>query len=418
MFKINTKRILLLGLVAGYVVFLTGCALKVEQPTPEEQADYQRLREAMAHDYNQKIDQELKNEAEEKKAELLRNPIITLQELKNKVDAFGVSESKVNFVKTREGITFNGKSLSDTVGHITQIEYSSNNGFITYLVEKSDGAYFMKFLQATSNIKPIVVAKLKLEDETWTISSITGEKYYGNNLQIGSNGYVIVGVDGTGYISEHGKNANPISISEGYRVAKFQNGDVVGSKTILLEIPEVVEEEGSISSIFSKAKALGSMLGVTKKQDYAFFDLSNNKLTKINIPNDGKSTLECIQYGAKVNKFVTKCLKYANPVESLYKQDGEKNFSHYYWRVKWFNTNSGVIALTQEDDLGKIYGTNLSTGKKVLIKRYLPGYNEFDASIQSNGKLKLSAKKGMFGSDDSEDVEADIAQLEAIVEKE
>ncbi len=308
---------------------------------------------------------------------------ITQEELKRKIDAFGIAKDFVNFAETDLGITFNGKLLRDADGIIKQVTYDPKSGFITYILEKKDNSFAVKFMQATSHLQPIVIARANLEYGSWVIATITGESFSGSNLHIGSNGFVVPSPEEMVYVFDYYKGLNSVNIPQGYKVAEFQSGDILGSKIILLEIPKVAEKTGSMSSLFGNIKALGSMLGMAKKEDYAFLDLSSSKLTKINIPN--------------------------NPTKSM---------KPYHLRITWFKTSSGAIALTQEDDLGKIYATNLSTGKKVLLKKYLPGYVAFDAFIQSNGKLKLSAKKGMFGSDDSEDVEAEIINLPAIVEEE
>jgi len=410
------KKILLTSVALGYSLLFTGCI--PDEPEPQFVTDFKKqiMQNLKNGDYYKDI--QVGTNSEEKVKKEVSLQVISQEELNKKIAAFGIAQKSVNFVATQAGFSINGTEYVDYEGSIKQASFNHTNGYATILVETSPDSYLLKFIQATSKEEPLTIAKVEFDNGMWKVTTVTGKKLNGHNFQVGSNGFIITRAEGTGFFFENNKGVSQINIPQGYQVAKFQNGDVVGSQTILLEIPEIVEEEGSLSSIFSKAKALGSMLGVTKKQDYAFLNLNSNKVTKINIPNDGKSTLQCLEYGERINKFVVKCLKYADPVESLYKNGGEKNFSHYYWRVKWFNTASGVIALTQEDDLGKIYGTNLSTGKKVLLKRYLPGYNEFDANIQSNGKLTLSAKKGMFGSDDSEDVEAEIEKLEAIVEKE
>lgn len=359
MFRINSKKLMGLGLLLSLI------SQNVSALENKNYAD------------NSGSVNYINENTEEKKS------TFTQEEFKSKIDAFGIAKNFVNFAETDLGITFNGKLLRDSDGIIQQVTYDSKSGFITYVLEKKDSSYEVKFMQATSKLQPLVVARANLEYGSWVITTITGESFAGSNLIIGSNGLVVPSPEDMIYVFDYYKGLTSINLPQGYKVAEFQSGDVLGSKIILLEIPKAVEKYGSVSSIFGNIKALGSMLGMTKKEDYAFLDLSSSKLTKINIPN--------------------------NPTQSM---------KPYYLRIKWFNTPSGAIALTQEDDLGKIYGTNLSTGKKVLLKKYLVGYDEFDASIQSNGKLKLSAKKGMFGSDDSEDVEADIAQLEAIIEKE
>ncbi len=423
------KKILLSTVTATVLaVGFSGCMGNPYQVTPEQQQQaMQYQQEAMAK-MQQMFGNKLPNlnnqntQAEEKAAPVVQIPVITQDELKAKIDAFGISNGTVNFEKIKAGININGKPYSDYEGIIKQVNYNNINGYVTYLVQISPNLYNMKFFQATSNLEPLTVATVKFEDGTWQVASITGKKLSGDTLILGSSGFAITRTDGSGFTYEHATGIKSINIPSGYQVAKFQNGDIVGTKTILLEIPEATNDDGNngattgFNAVWNKTKSLGAALGIGKKEDYAFLNLDNGNLSKINISSEGKTTMKCLQYDPKgYNKVVKKCLKYDDPVESIYSvKDGSRNTKHYYWLITWLNTKSGVIGLTQEKGLSDIFATNLTTGKKVLLTSRSLGYEKFDYELQSNGKINLIASNGVFGSDVVEDIELKIETLPAV----
>lgn len=419
-----TKKIILSTVTATLLaVGFSGCMGNPYQLTPEQQAQADEMRGLMMAKLKQQLQSGGYNapqtQTEEKAIPVVQVPTITQEELKSKIEAFGVASSYVKIERTKTGININGKPLSDYEGSIKQVGFNTANGNVTYLVQTALDTYLMKFLQATSNSEPLVVASVTFKDGTWHISSVTGKKLSGDTLTLGSSGFVITRADGSGFTYEHTTGIKTINVPEGYEVAKYQNGDIVGTKTILLEIPAPTkEEDGGFGSAWSKMKTLGATLGMGKKQDYAFLNLDNGNLSKINISSDGKSTTQCLQYGERINKFVVKCLKYADPVESLYSvKDGSRNKSHYYWKINWVNSKSGPIGFTQEEGLKNIYATNLHTGKKVLLASRALGFVQFDIEVQNDGKINMIASNGPFGSEIVEDVESKIETLPAVVEE-
>lgn len=400
-------------------VGFSGCIGNPYQLTPEQQAQAMQNQQAALAQMQKMFGGKFANQQqEEKKPEVAPLQTITQDELKRKIEVFGLTGSYVKIERIKAGININGKPLSDYEGSIKQVGFNTANGNVTYLVQTAPDTYLMKFLKATSNIEPLVVASVAFRDGTWHIASVTGKKLSGDTLTLGSSGFIITRADGSGFTYEHVAGIKTINVPEGYEVAKYQNGDTVGTKTILLEIPAPQrEEDGGFGSAWSKVKTLGATLGMGKKQDYAFLNLDNGNLSKINISSDGKSTTKCLQYGERINKFVVKCLKYADPVESLYSvKDGSRNKSHYFWKINWINSKSGPIGFTQEEGLQNIYATNLHTGKKVLLASRALGFVQFDIDVQNDGKINMIASNGPFESETVKDVESKIEILPAVVE--
>jgi hypothetical protein len=82
--------------------------------------------------------------------------------------------------------------------------------------------------------------------------------------------------------------------------------------------------------------------------------------------------------------------------ESLYNQYGFPNYSHYFWRIRWFNTPSGVIVIAQENEYKDVTLTNLTTGQKVVAFHSLGGFNSFDVVQDASGKITLSVDMSPF----------------------
>jgi hypothetical protein len=421
------KQVVLSAFAASLMAFaFTGCMGNPYQLTPEQQAQaIQNQQEAMAK-MQKMFGNKFPNlnnqnvQAEEKAAPIVQVPTIMQDELKAKIDSFGVASSVVNIERVKNSITIDSKPLSDYEGSVKQVGFNSVTGYVTYLVETSPNNYNMKFFQATSKQEPLTVATVKFQDGTWQIASVTGKKLSGDTLILGSSGFALSRIDGSGFTYEHTVGVKSIDIPQGYQLAKSQNGDVLGTKTVLLEIPEVnKEEEGGFASAMSNLKSLGAYVGIGKKQDYAFLNLENGSLSKINISSEGKTSTQCIEYDSKnYNKYVKKCLKYADPVESLYRvKDGSRNTKHYYWLITWLNSKSGPIGITQEDGLSNIYAVNLNSGKKVLLANRTLGFTSFDVFVQKDGKIKLTANNGPFVTETVEDVEAKIESSPAVLEE-
>ncbi len=415
--KMITKSVL----VATTVFAFSGC---VGQPelTPEQIQQQKEMQALFMKRLKEQWGGSKTADKEVEKPKVEEIKAISQEELQNKLSSFGTASSPVQIEKTKSGFNINGKPFSDYEGSITSAAWDNITGYITYLVKTSQDSYSMKFMQATSSQEPLIVGNVAFEDGVWTVKTITGKKLSGDTLLVGSDGFVVTRVDGSGFSYNHAKGVKSINVPSEYQVAKFQNGDILGTKTILLEIPEAKENDnGGLSSVWSSMKAVGSSLGINKKQDYAFMNIETGAISKINIPNNGKSQLgECLKYDPKpYSKHVQKCLQYAPAEDTLYdRKGGGKNVSHYFWRVVWLNSTSGVIAITQEDSLGKIYATNLTTNKKVLIAEKLGGFAGFEVSTQPNGKINVTANKGLFGNDLVEDVEEKIKTLPAVVEEE
>lgn len=91
--------------------------------------------------------------------------------------------------------------------------------------------------------------------------------------------------------------------------------------------------------------------------------------------------------------FVNECAK-VHSFESLYRPDGSKNTGHYYWRVQWVNTPAGFLALTLEDGSGKLYLTDLRTGRKVVVLERGLGISDWSILHREDGTVGVKERLG------------------------
>ena len=111
-----------------------------------------------------------------------------------------------------------------------------------------------------------------------------------------------------------------------------------------------------------------------------------------NIAADGKE-VHVYSQCRKRNRFVNECAQ-MNSFESLYKPDGQKNSAHYYWRVQWVNTPTGPMALTLEDGYGKLYVTDLRTGRGAIALERTLGISNWDIVHHDDGAMGVKGQLG------------------------
>lgn len=139
-------------------------------------------------------------------------------------------------------------------------------------------------------------------------------------------------------------------------------------------------------------KALGSTLGIGKKEDYALLNIDSKKLLPINISMGGKQ-VQVMSSCRKRNAIVSQCDQ-MDSYESLYQSNGTHNMTHYFWRINWFNVTGRPVLVSQEGGLTKVATTDLNTGKKVILFERAMGIASFNATQGSDGKITVSAQMG------------------------
>lgn len=325
---------------------------------------------------------------------------ITQDELTSRIKALGVSPSFVQFEPRRDGLKIDQRTYIDPEGKIVKYGYDSFSGLVTYMAEMTPGQYMIKTMQAKSANEPIVIARASYTGTTWDVMTVTGKHITGNSLVVGSNGFT-VSRDASAISFDATKGLRSVGLPDGYTVADFQNGDITQTGDILLEILPETEKSGEL---LGTLKALGSHFGLSQKSDYGLFNIESGKFITFNIASEDKNRNECVQR-QYVNSVAYKCKK-SFSYESLFNDVGQPNTGHYYWRVIWMNTPSKKpISITIERGVQQLIATDLTTGKKVLLKERLMGINQFNVKQNSDGKISVDVQLG-FDHETINDVES------------
>lgn len=337
-------------------------------------------------------------------------PVITQEQLSGKISTLGTSQSFVNFDKKKEGFVIDQKAYIDPEGKIIKYGYDSFSGLVTYMAETVPGQYVIKIMQAKSDKEPVNIARANHQGGTWDVTTVTGKRITGNAIAMGSKGFTVSRESGA--ISfDPTVGLKTVALPEGYSVAEYQNGDITQTHQILLE---VIPSDDKNDQLFGAFKALGSSLGITKKQDYGLFNLDTGKVTFFNIASESKTQSTCVQK-ERINSVFNKCQKSIS-YEALYDSMGLPNTGHYFWRVVWLSgATKKPISITTENGVKQLIATDLTTGKRVLLKERMMGINQFKVKQGSDGKIAVDVQLA-FDHEMIDDVENMLATLPAIQE--
>jgi len=290
----------------------------------------------------------------------------------------------VLFKKKSDGFTANGNRHIDFEGEITAYAFDGLSGNVTYLAKVQDNEYIIKFMRATTNAEPIRIGTASKHRNTWNITTETGKKISGSTLLMTAKGFVVI-LKGTGFFYDPGHGIKSISSPDGYRIAKYQAGDISSTGYILVE--KLPKKAGSFGKLFSSVKSLGGSFGGEGNQDYALMNIQSQKLTPLFV---GYTERE----------------KFGRDNRYLYYKGGLKNpnSGHYYWRVEWFKVKSGVYVAYVINGIKEAKVIHLDTGlEKTMFERML-GISSLNSYIQKNGKIKVVADMG-FSAESIDDLE-------------
>lgn len=326
-------------------------------------------------------------------------PVITQEELIAKINSLGKSNGFTVFSQKKEGFAINQKNYMDPEGKVVKYGFDGVSGMVSYLAEITPGQYVIKTMQAQSSGEAVVIANARQIGGIWEVMTVTGKRLTGEAIVMGSRGFTLNRENGA-IIFDPLSGIKTAAIPDGYAIADFQNGDATQTKFVLLE---TIKPEDDNSKLMGTFKSLGSSLGLTKKEDYGLMNLDTGKMSMFNISSESKNRSECIQK-QRINSLVNKCEKSIS-FETLYDQFGMPNVGHYYWRVTWMKTPSQkIIAITIEDGVKRLIATDLTTGKRVLLKERMMGINQFKVRQDESGKIAVDVQLG-FANETVEDVE-------------
>jgi hypothetical protein len=290
-------------------------------------------------------------------------------------------------VERKDGFELNGQVIVDSEGRITSVASDVVSGAITYVVQTSKGVS-IKAMSAADPGRTQVIATGQQTSNGWELQTRTGKTLTGQTVAVLSDGF-LVAREAAAFRYKSGQGVTNIIFPTGWALTPLQRGDVGSTGHILLEKDGAVGDN-SVMRLMSSLQTIGALMGATRKEDYALFNVKTRKLLPINVSANGK-TINLHSQCRKRNNFVSECAQMQS-FESLYDRDGRRNNTHYYWSVHWVNTPSGPMALTLEDGMGRLFLTDLQSEKKVVVLERSLGISGWDLVTHSDGRIGVKGK--------------------------
>ena len=343
-------------------------------------------------------------------------PVVKDTELSKTFESWKPLEKGVVFTRFRDGFAINGERYIDSEGTITSYGFDSQSGDFTYLAQ-SDNKFILKTGRAFSDAEPVTIGSAQRINGGWAVTTVTGKKLSGSRLIPLARGF-IVARDNTGFRYVPGKGTSNIVGPEQFSIAALQSGDISSTGYILLErkpdANATSSPSSSVGALFNSARALGSTLGIGKKEDYALLNIDTKQIVPVNVSLEDKQ-VQVMSMCQKRNFFIADCQK-MDSFESLFQPNGMKNMTHYFWRITWLNAQGRPVLISQEGGLSKISETDLTTGKKVILFDRTMGISEFAVTKNLDGKISVAAQLG-FSKETKDDVVSLLDTLPDVSEK-
>lgn len=390
---------LLLGGCAEMIPALPGVQRSQAELTPEQS---QRLADALL----QRLERQPSSAAAAPSQAAQTPPAATLSEteLAKRLAQQPALPTGVVVEGRRDGFAVNGTRYIDPEGAIVRYGADPLSGDVTYMAQIDRDSFVLKTLRVATGTEPITIGTASRRSGLWQVDTVTGKTLRGWRLIPLARG-VLVGRDNTGFAYVAGEGTRSFAAPESFDLAGFQNGDIAGTDYVLLERRQE-EAQGPFGETIGAIAALGNALGVVRKEDYVLYSMSTGKMHPLDIAADGKSTSVYSQ--CKRRNAVLNLCDRVDFVDSLYDAQGMPNFSHYYWRVSWYRTPQGPIAIAQESGLKDITVTDLGSGKKVTAFNRELGIAGFTSRQGADGRVSVVAQMG-FGMEALEDAAALLA---------
>lgn len=368
---------------------ISGCVHQQRQPTPEEIEMQQKFMQSFLQKKSQFVQNNTYQNYDQSSTMPKPNVAISEADIAKQLDALPKLTSGAHITKKKDGFEANGRRHIDPEGRIVKFGTNAQTGDITYLTQVSRESYIIKTMRVGHD--PITIATADRSQNGWAVTTVTGKKIVGESVIPLSSGFLVA--RGTaGFIYSAGKGISSIAIPEDYLIAPFQNGDIQGTRYVLIE-KRPTNKSNQIGGIFNSVVSLGSSLGVNRKEDYALLNIDTGKQVLINVSMDGKNESlysEC----RKHNSFINSCAN-VDFQESLFDKYGLPNAGHYYWRISWFNTKTGPILIVTENSLRETVAENLNSGKKSTLFNRILGINYVIVTEMPDGRISATAKMGL-----------------------
>ena len=336
--------------------------------------------------------------------------------LAQKISTYPKSKHGVKFKKMRDGFAINGDDVYlDSEGEIVNYGYNWKDGSFCYAIKLSENQFKIKFNRVGSSKESIDIANLTKKGSIFFVETKTGEKFRGQGLILTSQGFIVTR-NNSAFIYTIGEKTKQFTAPSGWHIAYFQNGDVASTKFLLLEKNANYQKGNSLMEFLNATKELGAIFGLTKKQDYMLISMDNpTKHYLFNITL-GDKEVEVLSQCKRQNRYINLCDQ-VDYKQSLYQQNGLRNFEHYYWSIAWFQGKNTAYSITKEYSDRKVLIRDLDTGKTVEAANRISGFNSFTPIQDSSGVVKMHVDSGLLEGVDIDDVEKFLAENPDISKK-
>ena len=325
-------------------------------------------------------------------------PTTTEQALAQQLEDRAPAQGPFEVEKFRDGFSINKQRILDPEGQITKFAVDDRTGDYAYLVQGLPGQFTVKLARHQVG-QAISVATVVRQGSTWMVETATGQRLNGARLLLHPQG-VLIARDSVVFGWTAGKGLQNYSLPETHLLAAHQNGDIGTTGWVLLEKrQETKREEGgvlggtSLGQLVGSMKRLGSSLGINGSDtDYAMYHLASQKLVPLGIAMEEKfvQVASACQQG---QRWIPQCDR-LDSFESVYNPDGSPNRAHYYWRVSWYRTPAGTVAVSMEDGIRKIEAIRLETGARATVFERTLGIGAWSARQTPDGRVRVQAQLG------------------------
>lgn len=258
--------------------------------------------------------------------------------------------------RDNSGFTANGEHYIDPFGPIIHLSEISDTGFVTYTIRgENENDYIVKLIEPLKSTKPKTLGVLQSNRGLWHYLVKDGRRYSGNWFRLTSKGVILNQDDN---IVTYFSPELPIKthvLPDGYGFTSLQKGDISKSKHLLIQKQK------------EQKKILGfvSVSTLARQFDFILFNLENGKIS------------------AEIQDV------------NLRGESDAENMSHLENTFYLFNTASGAISLTLEDNYKKFVARNLTTGQTKVAFEREQGVSHTKAVMHSSGRIALSASIGL-----------------------
>lgn len=272
------------------------------------------------------------------------------------------------FERKSDGFLINGQPFIDPDGKILDFGADAATGLVTYLVDDGAGAALVKLYNAKAKGHPVVAGRLRANGNRSTFEGVDGQTAGGETIVPMSRGLLVTRDESIVLVDwETGVSAK--SLPEGFHAAAYQNGDVAGTRNILLERtrnPSPLGGYGSLKELFGKSDA----------SDYSFYNLDTGNLVSLQFTR-GKNEATFDTPAGRITR------------ESIREEDGRPNYSHYYWSINWTNSKHGPLAVAIEKGLQDLNLIDLQTGTKHNVVHRGAGIQRFELVPLPDGDFEI-----------------------------